>query len=204
MKRITIFPLLSIALLMLFVFCEDKSNNPPPRDDPRFYYPLQKDHAWRYFQEGRSVIPDTFELRIVGTNKREGNVGFDRLLVGSNDTIFIYEKGETLFAENVQRGVPLFKILVGPIKAGTSWKDENFDYVITGFEDVTLAINGEPYRNCAKIIKKYHNPTPGKPDKIYEWWAPGFGEAKEIWVDTSDVSQYTKELLYFSPTGIFP
>lgn len=207
MKQITIFFLLSIALLVLFVFCEDKPTNPPPGDDPGYYYPRQKDYGWRYIQlgsEGCDVISDSFDLTIVDRNVRHGDVGFDRLWEGSDDTIFIYEKADTLFEENVRHGVPHLKILVGPIKAETSWKDPSFYYLIQGFENVTLTINGETYKRCAKIIKTHRNPTPTKPDKIYEWWVPGYGEVKEIWVDTSGTCVWAKELRYFSKTGEFP
>jgi len=204
MKQIAILLLLSITLFFLFVFCGDKSTNPPNRDDPGYYYPRQPDYGWRYFHEGWGLPSDTFDLKIVGRSVRHGNVGFDRLWVGRDDTIFIYLRSDTLFEENAGTGTPLFKILVGPIKTGTSWRDIHFYYQILEFEDVTLTINGETYKRCAKIMKTPRNPTPSKPDRIYEWWAPEYGEVKEMEVDTGDAIRYLKELLYFSKTGVFP
>ncbi|MCK4428596.1 MAG: hypothetical protein KAW16_08950 [candidate division Zixibacteria bacterium] len=48
MKQIIIFLLLAITLLFLFVFCEDKPTNPPPGENPGYYYPRQRDYGWRY------------------------------------------------------------------------------------------------------------------------------------------------------------
>ncbi len=211
MKQIIIFLLLAITLLFLFVFCEDKPTNPPPGENPGYYYPRQRDYGWRYIdliKPGCQEIKDSFDYKIVGTNRRHGDVGFDRLWyhsgVSSADTYFIYLEGDTLFSENVEHGTPIYKILVGPIKAGTFWKDSYYDYLIQGFEDVTLTINGETYKRCAKIMKTPRNPTPTKPDRVYEWWIPGYGEVKEMEVDISGVCQKAKELRYFTKTGQFP
>lgn len=210
MKQIVIFVILSIALLVLFVYCEEKSTNPPPPDNPGHYYPMQKDYSWRYVQlggEGCGVIADSFHHIILGTNKRDNEVGWDLgwyHLSEISDTSFIYEKGDTLFLKKVGQSVPRLKILVGPIKAGTSWKDSSFFYIIEGLEDITLTINGETYKRCAKIVKTFRNPSPTKPDKVYEWWVPGYGEVKEMEVDKSDTCTLAKELRHFSKTGEFP
>lgn len=200
MKQITIFLILSVTLLSLLVCCEDKPNNPPPREDPRYYYPLHEGYGWRYFNKGRSTPADTIDLLIVGTNRRHGNLGFDLVRVGSHDTVFIYEKANTLFEESAGQ----LKILVGPIRAGASWEDYYYEYRIEGFENVTLTINGATYKHCVKIVKRPHDPIPPRPDRVYEWWVPQIGEVKEIWVDKDSVNLYTKELLYFIRTGVFP
>jgi hypothetical protein len=206
MKQIIIFLLLSITLIFVFVCSKDKPVTPPIPENPGYYYPRQKDYAWRYIQLGRAgcdAIYDSFDLKILGTNRRHDDVGFDRYRVDINDTNFIFEKKDTLFLEKVGQSAPLLKILVGPIRAGTFWRDSHYDYLIQGFEDVTLTINGETYKRCAKIIKTPRNPTPSKPDKVYEWWVPGYGEVKEI-EDSLGICVRAKELRYFSPTGVFP
>ena len=200
MKQIIGLFLLSITLM--FVCCEDKSTNSRPRDDPGYYYPRQETYGWRYFHKGFNVPADTFDLVIIGTNRRHDDVGWDRLRKDIADTNFLYERADTLFLEKVGQSVPDLKILVGPIKAGAFWKDSNFEYLIQGFEACTLTINGETYKGCAKIMK-----TKGSSSTIvYEWWAPGVGEVKEIEVDDDIVGfcRYTKELLYFDRDWVDP
>ena len=207
MKRIVILILLSIMPIFILVCTKDKPPQPGTPENPRYYYPLQKDYSWRYIQlikPGCTEIKDSFDLTILGANSRHSDVGYDRLWKGSDDTIFIYEKKDTLFEENVEHGVPIFKILVGPVRAGTFWKDAYYDYLIQGIEDVTLTINGETYKRCAKVVKTPRDPTPSKPDKIYEWWAPEKGEVKEVELDTLGICQRSIELRYFSPSGVFP
>lgn len=203
MKLIVALLLLSSVLLFIFACSEDEPIRPPSQEDPRNYYPLGKNYGWRYFEQGLGVPADSFDLKILGTNTRHDNLGFDLQEVGvEDDTLFIYQDGDTLFEEVVPLSHLALKVLVGPVKTGTFWRDGNFEYLITGFENVTLNINDVTYRDCAKILKTYRNPA--KTNRIYEWWAPQYGEVKELEVDTLDVSQYLKELIHFSRTGEFP
>lgn len=195
-----------MALVFVFVCTKDKPTKPPIPENPGYYYPRQKDYSWRYINLGpgcdADAIYDSFDLTILGASNRHGNVGFDRFRPDINDTNFIYEKADTLFLEKVGQGVPLFKILVGPIRAGTFWTDNYFEYLIQGFENVTLPISGVTYKRCAKIMKRNRNLT--KPNKIYEWWVPEFGKVKEIEVDSSSACVRGEELRYFSPSGVMP
>jgi hypothetical protein len=211
MKQIIIFLLLSITLIFVFVCSKNKPTQPPYRDDPGYYYPRQKDYSWRYINLGGgaecATIVDSFDLAILGTNTRDGYLGFDRFRSDNNDTNFIYQKADTLFAEMLGPGVPpppynMFKILVGPVKENTSWSDSNFDYSIQGFENVTLTINGVIFKKCAKIIKTNRNPT--KHNVIYEWWAPSYGKAKEMEEEPSGDCVRAEELRSFSKSGVFP
>ena len=205
MKQIIIL-LLSLTLIFVFVCSKNKPTEPPPPTDPRDYYPLQKDYGWRYINLGpgcdADAIYDSFDLKILGTNTRDTYTGFDRFRPDINDTNFIYEKADTLFLMKVGQGVPHLKILVGPIKENTSWSDENFDYLIQGFENVILTINGAPYKNCARIVKTNRNPA--KPNVIHEWWAPSKGKVKEIEEEPSGACVRAEELRNFSESGVFP
>jgi hypothetical protein len=207
MKPIVISLLVSIGLLSLFVFCEDKPTNPPPSKNPGYYYPRQTNYGWRYIHLIKPEcyeIHDSFDYKIVAQSVRHGDAGFDRLWVGSQDTFFLYIKADTLFEENVQHGWPIFKTLVGPIEAGTSWKDDYYYYLIQKFEDVTLKINDATYKGCAKIIKTPRNPSPSKPHEVDEWWVPGYGKIREMEVDTLGVCQNSYELRSFTTSGEFP
>jgi len=207
MKQIVLFFLISVALVFVFVCSKDKTTKPPPREDPGYYYPRQKDYRWRYInlEPGcdAGAINDSFDLTILRATTRHGDVGFDRFRnADTSSIIFLFVKADTLFLEKVGQGVPLLKILVGPIRAGTFWRDQNFEYLIQGFENVTLTITGVTYNRCAKIIKTHFNSP--NPNVTYEWWVPQYGLVKWIEVDTLDVCQSAEELRYFSPTGVFP
>ena len=207
MKQITILIILLITPLFVFVCTEDKPPKPRPCDAPECFYPRQKDYSWRYIRLSKgctaSAIADSFDLTILGANTRHGDVGYDRFPgTDTNSSTFIFKKADTLFAEQVGQSVPFYKILVGPIKAGTYWTDSYFKYWIQAFENVTLEINGETYKNCAKIMKTYQNLT--KTNTVYEWWVPQYGLVKEIEVDTAGICQSAKELRYFSTEGVFP
>ncbi len=207
MKQIIIFLLLSITLIFVFVCSKNNPTEPPYRDDPGYYYPLQKDYSWRYIHLSAGcdadAIHDSFDLTILRANTRHGNVGYDRFWnTDTNSITFIFKKADTLFTEQVGQTVPFYKILVGPIKENTSWSDSYFDYLIQKFENVTLTINGAPYKNCAKIIKTNRNPT--KPNVIYEWWAPSYGKVKEREEEPSGPCVRAEELRSFTTSGIFP
>jgi hypothetical protein len=206
MKQIVIFLLLSITLIFVFVCSKNKPTKPPYRDDPGYYYPRQEDYSWRYINLGTGcdvdAIYDSFDLTILGTNTRDGYLGFDRFRSDNNDTNFIYQKADTLFLKKVGQSVPVLKILVGPIKENTSWNDSNFNYRIEGFENVTLTINGVIFKKCAKIMKTYRNPT--KHNVIYEWWAPSYGKAKEMEEEPSGDCVQAEELRSFTTSGVFP
>jgi hypothetical protein len=202
MKRIIGLFLLSIALI--FAYCEDKGENPVERDDPGYYYPRGEDYGWRYIDLAHhcTSVHDSFDVKITGLNTRGDRTGYDRLWAGSDDTVFVYVKSDTLFEKNVEHGVPLYKVLVGPVKTGTFWKDDYFEYLILGLESVTLTMNGKTYKNAAKIMKTNRNP--GLPNTVYEWWVPEFGEVREIEVDTNDVCVRATELRYFTAHWVDP
>jgi len=205
MKQI-ITLLLSITLIFVLVCSKNKPTEPPQPTDPLDYYPMQKDYSWRYINLGGgaecTTIGKSFDLTILGTNTRDTYTGFDRFRSDINDTNFIYEKADTLFLKKVGQGVPLLKILVGPIKENTSWSDENFDYLIQGFENVTLTINGVTYKRCAKIIKTHFN-SPNH-NVTYEWWAPSYGKVKEMEEEPSGPCVRAEELRSFTTSGVFP
>jgi hypothetical protein len=206
MKQIIIILMLLTALFSLLVYCEDKPTEPPPADKPGYYYPRNVNYGWRYIQlkPGCTEPFDSFDYKIIGTNVRNGNPGYDRVFeykgVVSADTYFIYQERDVIYEKNVPKGAPLLKVLVGPIKAGTSWKDGHWDYLILGLEDVTLAINGITYKGCAKILKTKDSAS----TKVYEWWAPQYGKVKVMEMYLPDSCKYAEELRSFTTKGYFP
>jgi hypothetical protein len=195
---------MSMALVFVFVCSKDKTTKPPPREDPGYYYPRQEKYRWVYAKGcDASASSDSSVYTILRATTRHGDVGFDRCWnADTSSIIFLFVKADTLFLEKVGQGVPLLKILVGPIRAGTYWRDQNFEYLIQGFENVTLTITGVTYNRCAKIIKTHFNSP--NPNVTYEWWVPQYGLVKWIEVDTLDVCQSAEELRYFSTGGVFP
>jgi hypothetical protein len=205
MKQTIIILILLTALFSLFVYCEDKSTEPPISDKPGYYYPRNTGYGWRYInlKLGCSEPGDSFDYKIVGANVRDGRAGYDRIRVYKEviqaDTYFIFQEGNAIFEKNVPDGTPISQVLMGPIKKGTSWEDGSWDCTILGLEDVTLTITGETYKGCAKILRKKDT----SPTEVYEWWAPQFGKVKEMEV-RNDVCQKAKELRWFTKTGYFP
>jgi hypothetical protein len=207
MKQIVIFFLLSITLIFVFVCSKNKPTEPLQPTDPLDYYPMQKDYSWRYIHLSAgcdaNAIHDSFDLTILRANTRHGNAGYDRFRnTDTNSITFIFKKADTLFTEQVGQTVPFYKILVGPIKENTSWSDSNLNYLIQGFENVTLAINGVTYKRCAKIIKTNRNPA--KPNVTYEWWAPSYGKVKDMEAEPSGPCVQAEELRSFTTPGVIP
>ena len=207
MRQIIGLFLLSITLM--FVCCEDKSSNPLPLQHPGYYYPRQENSGWRYIdlKLGCTAIHDSFDVKIVARSVRDGKTGFDRLRyyngVEDGGIVFIYEQGDTLFEmRDVEHGRWLLKILVGPVKGGTSWKDDYVDYLVSGLENVTLTMNGVTYKNCAKIMKT--DPSPSQSNIVYEWWVPGYGKVREIEVNKDGTCLRAKELRYYDPVWVDP
>jgi hypothetical protein len=207
MKQIVLFFLISMALVFVFVCTKDKPTKPPIPENPGYYYPRQKDYSWRYINLGpgcdADAIYDSFDLTILGASNRHGDVGFDRFRnADTSSIIFLFVRADTLFLEKVGQPDPLLKILVGPIRAGTYWRDQNSEYLIQGFENVTLTISGVTYKRCAKILRTNRNHP--EYNKVIEWWVPEFGKIKEIEVDSSSACVRGEELRYFTPSGVMP
>lgn len=185
MKRMMV--MLTVLLVILVVFeCEQKKPNNPNLEDPGYYYPLNSNYKWTYVLLGPGpecvASDDSFALTAIRSHTRHEGSGWD-ILSSIGDTGFVYRIGDTIFFEyKVTDGKPSYKVLVGPIKDGTSWTDAwDFDYYIMGFEDVNSSAAGVTYRRCAKIRRtRSDDPNPN-----YFWWAPQYGKVKHAQENSS-------------------
>jgi hypothetical protein len=182
MKK-TLF-ILAILSLLFFVFecAEDKKDN-EEAEDPGYYFPINYKYKWTYVRLNNqcAVSTDSFAIDDVARNTRNGVSGWDLISSGGGVT-FVYRKGDTIFAEDIGSTPLPSKILVGPIRAGTFWKDERgHEYSILGIEDVYSAAAGGTYQRCAKIKRI----NPGDPNVTYFWWAPQIGKVKRAEKDQS-------------------
>lgn len=185
MKKI---PFILLMLMLIFALSQcDKSKKlfEPDTKNPKYWFPINQTYNWLYVSLGPDCIVtgDTFSITCTGKSDRYveeiKHSGWDMVSSSSSDTSFYYQVSDTIFyLKSIQSLYP-YRILVGPVVAGTDWKDRypyNFDYSITGFEDVYSSVTGITYTGCVKIKR-----TSSDDNKIkYYWWSPEYGRVKEI------------------------
>lgn len=178
--------------------------------DPKYYFPINVDYMWLYVRIGPNclVTDDTISITVPSKSDRyiEGiqRTGWDMVTLPGGDTSFAYQVSDTMFylSSIRQTTLPPYRILVGPIKAGTFWKDRppyNYDYSIVGFEDVYSPIAGETFSKCAKVRRT----SPDNNKIKYYWWSTEFGKVKEIEYQSEQCLQ-GMELKYLDKTHIIP
>lgn len=210
MRKIAVI-LLIVPVLLTISQCRGKIKPPPPDlTDPKYYFVINVDYMWLYVRLGPNCIvtDDTISIMVPSKSDRyiEGikQTGWDMVTLPGGDTSFVYQVSDTMFYfSNVQQTtLPPYKILVGPIKAGTFWKDRppyNYDYSIVGFEDLYSPIAGETFSKCAKVRR-----TSPDNDKIkYYWWSTEFGKVKEVEYQSEQCLQ-GMELKYLDKSHIIP
>lgn len=176
MKKV--FSILGIVLVLLITFeCDKKKPNNPELEDPSYYFPINFNYKWTYVLLWTGCVPGEVSYTLTAANKssRSEWSGWD-MVSSSGDTGFVYRRGDTIFYKsNVQQNQPSHKVLVGPIKVGTNWKDDlGFEYYIVGFEDLPSSVAGITYKGCVKIRRT----TSGDVNTNYYWWAPQYGKVK--------------------------
>ncbi|MGB2979895.1 MAG: hypothetical protein WBC77_01445, partial [Candidatus Zixiibacteriota bacterium] len=104
--------------------------------------------------------------------------GWD-LVSDGGGTGFVYRVADTIFHwRDVGSTLPPYKLLVGPVKAGTNWTDRprhDFEYLIAGIEDFYSPTANHTFKGCAKV-KRIH---PDLSEVKYYWWAPAWGKVRE-------------------------
>lgn len=202
MKQIMI--VITILLILIFLFeCQDKHKpNGSYAEDPGYYFPINFKYKWTYVRLNRQCVvsTDSFAIDSVAKNIREGMSGWDLISSGGGIT-FIYRKGDTIFARDIGSTPLPSKILVGPIKVGTYWRDaRDHEYSILGFEDIYSAAAGGTYRGCAKIKRT----DPDDPKVTYFWWAPEIGKVKRTETYPSGECVSGEELRRLDKSPLFP
>ncbi len=179
MKKILII----VAPLFLLVFafqCGEKKPNNPQLDSPSYFYPINLHYKWNYVLLNVQCLPseeDSFALTVVDRKKRPEGSGWDIVTTAATGaTTFVYQIGDTMFSKDVRSTQPPYKILVGPVKEGTFWRDtfRGYEYHIVGFEDIYSPAAGGIYNGCAKVRRT----TSGDAKITYFWWAPQIGMVK--------------------------
>jgi hypothetical protein len=186
MKKIPFF-LLILPLFLAVMQCGGKKKpTSPDLTDPKYYFPINLTYKWQYVRLGADSIitGDTFFITATSKSVRHidgiNQSGWDMVSLPGGDTSFVFQVADTIFYIQSLHSSRLdpYKILVGPIEAGTFWKDRfsyDFDYFIVGFEDTYSSVAGVTYKNCAKIRR-----TSSGVDEIkYFWWSTEFGRVKE-------------------------
>jgi hypothetical protein len=210
MRKITIIILTVLIFLAIFQCGGKKPPQPSELTDPKYYFVINVDYMWLYVRIGPNCIvtDDTISITVPGKSDRyiEGikQTGWDMVTLPGGDTSFAYQVSDTIFylSSTQQTTLPPYRILVGPVQAGTFWKDRppyNYDYNIVGLEDVYSPIAGETYSKCAKVRR-----TSSDNNKIkYYWWSTEFGKVKEIEYQSEQCLQ-GMELKYLDKTHIIP
>jgi hypothetical protein len=210
MKKIAVFLSIVVALLIVFQCEGKKTPTPPEKTDPKYYFVINVDYMWQYLRLGSNCIvtDDTIYIYVLGKNDRYieevQRSGWDMVTLPGGDTSFAYQVKDTMFyfSNVLQTTLPPYKILVGPVKAGTYWKDRppyNYDYSIIGIEDLYSPIAGETYSDCAKVRRT----SPDNNKVKYYWWSTEYGKVKEVEYQGEQCLQGL-ELKYLDKTSTIP
>jgi len=203
MKRVLVGLVVVLGIFLAIQSCDKKTPPKPNLDDPGYYFPVNFEYKWTYvlLNAQCQVSQDSFSVRVVDRNTRPEGSGWD-LVSATGGTTFVYHKGDTIFTLDVKGSPEPFRELVGPIKAGTFWKDvlRGWEYNITGFEDVTSGAGGVVYRGCARVRRS----SPGYSQKTDFWWAPQIGKVKRTETDLDGRCVSGEELRRLDKSPNFP
>jgi hypothetical protein len=210
MRKIAIILLIVPILLSIFQCGGKKPPKPIELTDPKYYFVINVDYMWLYIRIGPNCIVtnDTISITVPGKSDRyiEGikQTGWDLVTLPGGDTSFAYQVSDTiLYIPSIRQTIHPYRILVGPVQAGTFWKGrppyDYYDYSIVGFEDVYSPVAGETYRGCAKVRRT----SSGTNNITYYWWSTEFGKVKEIEYHSEQCFQ-GMELKYLDKTHIIP
>jgi hypothetical protein len=176
MKKILLVLTILLVLFLAFDCGEDKKPTNPDREDPGYYFSINRYYKWTYACLNRqcTVVEDSFWISAVDRNTRPEGSGWD-LVSSGGGTTFVYRNGDTIFTREIGSTPLPSKVLVGPIQKDAYWKDLcGHEYSILGFEDIHSVAAGGTYRGCAKIKRT----SSGDPEVTYLWWAPQIGKVK--------------------------
>jgi hypothetical protein len=199
-----------VVVLATFRCGGKKTPTPPELTDPKYYFVINVDYKWVYVRLGQNCIvtDDTISIFVPSKNDRyiEGiqRSGWDMVTLPGSDTSFAYQVSDTMFyfSNVLQTTLPPYRILVGPVKAGTYWKDRspyNYDYSIIGIEDLYSPIAGETFSKCAKVRRT----SPDNNKVKYYWWSTEYGKVKEVEYQGEQCLQGL-ELKYLDKTQTIP
>ena len=177
-----------VAFLLLSLFALRCDDDPPPPidfEDPGRYYLINQDYTWTYALLGHGCFASEVTYVVRAQSKTTRMVeGISRngwnleVIEGGEGTGFVYQAGDTVFYwRDVQSTLPPYKLLVGPVKAGTFWKGRDlygFEYLILAIEDFYSPTMNYTFSGCAKVKRT----APDQKVKYY-WWAPAWGKLRE-------------------------
>jgi hypothetical protein len=180
MKRMVLISILLSALFLAFA-CDEDKNDDIDRQDPGYFFPINQKYKWTYvhLNNACNVGSDSFSIETLSRRTRRdyfGSLqsGWD-LISSGQGTTFVYRKSDSIFTNQVPITTFPSKVLVGPIKGGTYWKDaREYEYNILTIEDFYSQAAGGTYSGCAKIKRT----TKGSANISYYWWAPQIGNVR--------------------------
>jgi hypothetical protein len=178
MKKTLIAMMVVLVGFLIVQGCEKKKPFKPDLTKPGYYFPINFQYKWTYVRLNAlcEVSDDSFYIAAKDRNTRPQGSGWD-LESAAGGITFVYQKGDTIFTLDINGSPEPFRQLVGPIQAGTFWRDvlRGWDYHITGFEDIYSPAAGGVYRGCARIRR-----TSSEDPKTTDfWWAPQIGLVKQ-------------------------
>ena len=210
MKRLMV--ILTVLSISTLAFTCDKEKKPNDPDlGAAYYYPKNLYYKWTYVRLGTDCVPgdDSFVVSVAGKSTRDvlgvRQSGWDLVTsAASGATTFVYQVRDTIFSRDIGSPLnhPSYKVLVGPIKAGTFWRDSfrDYEYSIVGFEDVPSAVGGGTYHRCAKVKRI----SRGDYKVNYFWWGPQIGRVKWAEVNQSGACRRGEELRRLDKHPDFP
>ncbi|MGB2990654.1 MAG: hypothetical protein WBC98_11940, partial [Candidatus Zixiibacteriota bacterium] len=132
-QALVIFAVLSLVAFVLQ--CDEKKPDETNFEDPDRFFPVNFKYEWTYVDLGPGCVVAERDTWVVAARTRttrtvEGvsHNGWDlQLLTGGQSTGFRYRVKDTIFYWNdvSYPEQPPYKVLVGPVKAGTNWKDRD-------------------------------------------------------------------------------
>ncbi len=156
--------------------CEKKGTKDDQPENAGYYFPINFKYKWTYvlLNYQCQASQDSFVINAVNKHTRPEGSGWD-LVSATGATTFVYHKADTIFSLDIGSTQIPAKVLVGPIRQGTFWRDaRGYEYVIAGFEDVYSDAAGGVYRGCARVRRTIS----GDSKKTDVWWAPQIGRVK--------------------------
>ena len=142
--------LVIVAVLLIFSLalqCDKKKPNDIDFEDPARFFPVNLEYTWTYALLGQGCLASEKDTYVVTAQTKRTRIvegisrnGWDlEVIAGGEGTGFVYRVADTIFYwRQVGSTLPPYKLLVGPVKAGTNWTDRprhDFEYLIAGIED---------------------------------------------------------------------
>ena len=183
MKKAAVIFASLMFLWLGFNGCDKKGTDNDPPENPGYYFPINFYYKWTYVLVNYQceVSDDSFAVSAASKNTRFlQEIGWESgwdIVASGGGTTFVYHKSDTIFTLDIGSTQLPTKVLVGPIRQGTFWRDSRgYEYVVGGVEDIYSDAAGGVYKGCARVRRTIS----GDSKKTDVWWAPQVGKVKRV------------------------